>query len=169
MKIIAASALHHRPDGTIIDVRTNAEHKESRIALPHVHVPLDQLDPATFMQKHNLAADTPLYLLCGSGRRASIAAERFVAAGFHNVHLIEGGMISCKECGLTAQSKGVMSLERQVRIAAGSLVLLATALGFILTPEWHLAAGAIGAGLVFAGITDWCGMGLLLAKAPWNK
>jgi hypothetical protein len=62
-----------------------------------------------------------------------------------------------------------MSLERQVRIAAGSLVVVASALGFFVSPYWIGLAAFVGAGLVFAGITDTCGMGMLLARMPWNQ
>jgi hypothetical protein len=62
-----------------------------------------------------------------------------------------------------------MSLERQVRIAAGSLVLLGVVLGFTIHPAFFGLAGFVGAGLVFAGITDTCGMGMLLARMPWNQ
>ena len=62
-----------------------------------------------------------------------------------------------------------MSLERQVRIAAGSLVLLGAALGFFVHPYWLALSAFVGAGLLFAGITDTCGMGMLLAKMPWNQ
>jgi hypothetical protein len=62
-----------------------------------------------------------------------------------------------------------MSLERQVRIGAGSLVLLALALAWWVHPAFLLLAAFVGAGQVLAGLTDWCGMGLLLAKAPWNR
>jgi hypothetical protein len=56
-----------------------------------------------------------------------------------------------------------------VRIGAGALVLTGVILGFLLNPAFFALSGFIGAGLVFAGVTDWCGMGLLLAKAPWNR
>ncbi|MCW5559341.1 MAG: DUF2892 domain-containing protein, partial [Verrucomicrobiae bacterium] len=63
----------------------------------------------------------------------------------------------------------VISLERQVRIAAGTLVVTGTALGYFVHPGFYGLAAFVGAGLVFAGITDFCGMGLLLAKLPWNS
>jgi hypothetical protein len=67
--------------------------------------------------------------------------------------------------------KGVqrMSLERQVRVAAGSLVLLGVALSLLVHPAFVGLSAFVGAGLVLAGLTDWCGMGLLLARAPWNR
>lgn len=63
----------------------------------------------------------------------------------------------------------VMSLERHVRIGAGSLVLIGVFLAYFIHPYFIGLSAFVGVGLVFAGITDWCGMGLLLAKAPWNS
>ncbi len=63
----------------------------------------------------------------------------------------------------------VISLERQVRIAAGAIVLTGVLLGWRVHPGFFGLSGFVGAGLIFAGITDWCGMGLLIAKAPWNQ
>jgi hypothetical protein len=65
--------------------------------------------------------------------------------------------------------KGVISIERQVRIGAGTIVLAGVLLGHYVHPWWYFLSGFIGCGLIFAGITDWCGMGLLLAKMPWNQ
>ena len=71
--------------------------------------------------------------------------------------------------GLERSSGGAISLERQVRMAAGSLVLLGVLFGAFVNPLFLGVSGFVGAGLIFAGMTDWCGMGLLLAKAPWNR
>jgi hypothetical protein len=62
-----------------------------------------------------------------------------------------------------------MSLERQVRIAAGSLVVLGTVLGAFVHPAFLGLPAFVGAGLIFAGVTDTCGMGMLLARMPWNR
>ena len=83
---------------------------------------------------------------------------------------MEGGTLAWGDAGLPLERGRIsmISLERQVRIAAGSLVLIGLILGYFVTP-WFIALSAfVGAGLVFAGITDYCGMGLLLAKLPWN-
>ena len=67
------------------------------------------------------------------------------------------------------RGKKAMSLERQVRVAAGSLVLLGVALAALVHPGFVGLAAFVGAGLLFAGLTDTCGMGLLLARMPWNR
>lgn len=158
------------PGAVILDVRTAVEHRAECLSCAHDHVPLDQLEAASYLAQRGLAADTPLYLLCRAGGRAAKAAALFEAAGCTQVHVIEGGLSACQACGVAcARDEGVISLERQVRIAAGVLVLTGTILGITLDPTWHMLAGAIGGGLVFAGITNWCGMAMLLARAPWNK
>jgi rhodanese-related sulfurtransferase len=70
---------------------------------------------------------------------------------------------------VTRGAATVISLERQVRIAAGSLVLIGVLLAYFVHPGFIALSAFVGAGLVFAGVTDWCGMGLLLAKLPWNQ
>jgi hypothetical protein len=88
-----------------------------------------------------------------------------------NLLVVDGGTNACIEAGLPIEkgSGKTISIERQVRIGAGSLVCLGVALGFFVNPLFYILSALIGAGLVFAGVTDWCGMGLLIAKAPWNK
>jgi rhodanese-related sulfurtransferase len=154
----------------LIDVRTPAE-----FAAIHAEgaqlVPLDALDPKEIMSTLNGSADEPLYVICQSGGRAAKAIERFHSAGFHNVFNIAGGTTAWEHAGLPVVrgTKTVISLERQVRIAAGALVLVGAALGWHFHPAFHAVSAFVGAGLVFAGVTDWCGMGMLLAKMPWNN
>ena len=102
---------------------------------------------------------------------ATKAVEKFRAAGFTNAISVEGGTTAWEKVGLPVVrgATRVISLERQVRIAAGSLVLLGVLLGWLVHPTFFALSAFVGAGLVFAGITDWCGMGMLLAKMPWNQ
>lgn len=94
-----------------------------------------------------------------------------MAAGYSGIHVVEGGTQGWVAAGLPVVSLGKksISIERQVRIGAGILVLLGIVLGFMVHPGFFVLSGFIGAGLVFAGVTDWCGMALLLARAPWNR
>ncbi len=133
------------------------------------NVPLDQLDPAQIVRARNGSANEPLYVVCRSGGRSQQACERFLKAGFANVVNVEGGTLACEKTGLPlVRGTKVMSLERQVRIAAGSLVLVGVVLGWLVHPYLVGLSAFIGAGLVFAGVTDTCGMGMLLARMPWN-
>ena len=149
----------------LFDVRTPAEFREVHIPVAE-NVPLDQLDPASMLSQTN---GEPIYVVCRSGSRGQMAAERLESAGVIAAN-VEGGTQAWVAAGFDViRGKKTMSLERQVRIAAGSLVVLGAALGFLLHPAWIGLSAFVGAGLVFAGVTDTCGMGMLLAKAPWNQ
>jgi len=151
----------------LIDVRTPAEFQEVHVTCAR-NVPLDRLDPAHEVQ--TLAQPSqPIYVICKSGGRGRQAVDAFTQAGFANVFNVDGGTTACAAAGLpVVRGKKVMSLERQVRIAAGSLVLVGIGLSF-LHPYLIGLSAFVGAGLVFAGITDTCGMGLVLARMPWNQ
>lgn len=153
----------------LIDVRTPVEYREVHLEVAR-NVPLDQLDPVAVMQSRNGSANDPLYVICRFGGRGQQACEKFIKAGFPNVVNIEGGTTACVEAGLpVVRGKKAVSLERQVRIAAGAIVLLGATLGWFVDPAFIGLSAFIGAGLVFAGITDTCGMGMLLARMPWNR
>ena len=160
-KILAA-----QPSSTVIDVRTPMEFAE--VHVPQARsVPLDELKPGLLQ----LAKDQPVYLLCRSGQRATKAAEKFAQGGFAQPIVVAGGTLAWIDANLpvTRGTTKVISLERQVRIAAGSLVLTGVLLGWFVHRDFFGLSAFVGAGLVFAGVTDYCGMGLLLAKMPWNK
>ena len=156
----------------LIDVRTPAEYNGLHADGAENH-PLDQLDPAAIMQGRNGDADQPLYLICQMGGRSMKACEKFVAAGYTNVVNVSGGTTLWHEHGLPVVKgkRQVIAIDRQVRIAAGSLVLLGVVLAAAVLPQWiGLAlAGFIGAGLVFSGVTNTCGMASVLAMMPWNR
>jgi rhodanese-related sulfurtransferase len=153
----------------LIDVRTPAEFRELH-AVPARLVPLDSLDPSRLKAERTLPAEAPLYVICRSGARGKMACEKLAAAGFAHLVNVEGGTLAWEKAGLPVErGKKAMSLERQVRIAAGSLVLIGTILGAFVHPYALALAGFVGAGLVFAGITDTCGMAMLLARMPWNR
>ncbi len=152
----------------LIDVRTPVEFREVHSTAAR-NVPLDQLDAATLADKPYGTAE-PLYLICQAGGRGMQACEKLVRAGYSNVVNVEGGTQAWVQAGLpVVRGPKSMSLERQVRIAAGSLVLVGALLGYFAHPYWIALSGFVGAGLVFAGISNTCGMGLLLAHMPWNQ
>ena len=154
----------------LLDVRTPAEH--AGIHVPGVHlVSLDRLDGTTLAGVTRFAKDKPLYIFCRSGDRARRAAHKLTEHGYQQCHVVEGGTLAWAEAGLpvTRGTSNVISLERQVRIAAGSIVLTGVLLAHFVHPSFVWLSGFIGAGLAFAGITDWCGMGMLIAKLPWNQ
>jgi rhodanese-related sulfurtransferase len=153
----------------LIDVRTAVEYREVHVEIAR-NVPLDELDPAALMHARKGSAHEPLYVICRSGGRGKQACEKFLNAGFSNVVNVEGGTMACIEAGLpVSRGKKAISLERQVRIAAGSLVLLGAILGWFVHPAFIGLSAFVGAGLLFAGVTDTCGMGMILSRMPWNK
>jgi len=152
----------------LIDVRTGAEYREVHAEGARL-VPLDQLNVQAVAGGHKDMAK-PFYLICKSGGRARQAAERFRLAGVQNVIVVEGGTAAWEAAGLPVmRGKKTISLERQVRIAAGFLVLIGVSLGFAVHPAFFGLCAFVGAGLMFAGVTGWCGMGMLLVKMPWNR
>ena len=174
MKTIQPQQLHDRRQRGetlhLLDVRTPAEHAELHV--PGVHLmPLDRLDPAQLAGVNGFAKDQPLYVFCRSGGRAKQAAEKLEKDGFSECHVVEGGTMGWAEAGLPVNrgTTKVMSIERQVRIAAGAIVFTGVLLAQFVHPSFIWLSGFIGAGLMFAGITDWCGMGMLIARLPWNQ
>ena len=151
----------------LIDVRTPVEFREVHVSFAH-NVPLDQLDCAK-VTRDRANAKAPLYVICRSGSRGQQACEKITAAGCANVFNVEGGTMAWDQAGLpVVRGKKAISLERQVRIAAGFLALTGSVLSFV-HPYWAGLSGFVGAGLMFAGITDTCGMGMILARMPWNQ
>ena len=156
-------------DLDLIDVRTPVEFREVHVVRAR-NVPLDSLDPAAVMEARNGLADQPLYVVCQGGNRSSRACEKFIAAGFENVVSVDGGTNAWDAAGLpVVRGKKAISLERQVRITAGLLVLVGAVLGYLVHPYFIGLSAFIGAGLTFSGLTDTCGIAMMLAKMPWNQ
>jgi len=157
------------PSITVLDVRTPMEFREYHAPMAR-SVPLDELDPKRVLGGRSGEEQKPIYLLCKSGARAKKAAENFASAGFAAAVVVEGGTDGWVAAGLPViRGKKAISLERQVRMAVGSLTLTFGLLALFVHP--YFAGGCIffGAGLTFAGITDWCGLGIVLSKCPWNR
>ena len=173
MNTITPQQLHQLSrDGNsveLIDVRTPVEYREVHVTFAR-NVPLDSLRPDDVMKNRNGSTDDPVYVICKAGGRGAKACEQFQSAGYTNVINVTGGTDAWDQAGLAVnRGKKAMSLERQVRIAAGSLVLIGVLLGYFVNPYFIGLSAFVGGGLVFAGLTDTCGMGMLLAKMPWNK
>lgn len=165
-----SALLEHGEKLHLLDVRTPAEHAE--VHVPGVHLsPLDKLDAAELAGTNGFAKDQPLYIFCRSGSRAKLAAERLEKDGYTQCSVVEGGTTAWVEAGLPVErgTNKVMSLERQVRIAAGAIVVIGALLAQFVNPAFIWLSGFVGAGLMFAGITDTCAMGMLIAKLPWNQ
>ena len=156
-------------DKIFVDVRSPAEYRSVRVQ-GAVNLPLNSITCADVKKLIGEKQNPAIVLLCGKGGRARKAAE-ILQAGSFNLLVVEGGTNACVDANIPTEKGGVamISIERQVRIGAGSLVCLGLVLGHFVNPYFYFLSAFIGAGLVFAGVTDWCGMGLLIARAPWNK
>ena len=152
----------------LIDGRTPAEYREIH-AVGAVNVPLDEIEPERMMAERSDDTE-PLYFICRSDSRGKQACEAFHAVGYTNVVNVAGGTVAWSDLGLPVkQGKASVSLERQVRIAAGVLVLSGVVLDLLHHPAWTALSAFIGVGLTYSGITDTCGMAMILAKMPWNR
>lgn len=152
----------------LIDVRSPAEYRTVHATLAR-SLPLDRLDPAAVMAGRERPTE-PLYVICASGARGRKACETFAAAGFPGVVNVEGGTKAWEAAGLpVVRGKATISLERQIRIIAGSLVVIGVVLGWAVSPWFATLSAFVGAGLVFAGVTDICPMAMGLARMPWNR
>ncbi|MCW8130696.1 MAG: rhodanese-like domain-containing protein [Planctomycetota bacterium] len=163
--------LRKDPAIDLIDVRTPAEFEEVHLSAAR-NVPLDRLDPKALLASRAPGSGNaePLYVICRSGSRGKQACEAFAKAGFAGAVNVEGGTLACVDAGLPAvRGRKTISLERQVRICAGALVLGGALLSWFVHPAYVALSGFVGAGLIFAGITDTCGMGVMLARMPWNQ
>jgi rhodanese-related sulfurtransferase len=151
----------------IIDVRTPVEFRE--VHVPHaINLPLDRVSVDAVRQ---LADNTPVYIICKSGQRSNMACEKLANDPLIHVELVDGGTDGWIEAGqeVVRGKAAIMSLERQVRLTAGSFVFIGTMLGYFVYPGWLCLSGFVGAGLVFAALTDTCGMGMVLSRMPWNQ
>lgn len=151
---------------TLIDVREPGEFAGEHIPGATL-VPLSQFDPRKIPQSN----DTQLVLYCRSGQRSQIAAQKLQESGFASVYQLSSGITAWKDAGYpTIKNRNApISLFRQVQIVAGSLVVTGTLLGVLVSPWFLILSGFVGAGLIFAGVTDTCMLGMLLAKLPYNQ
>ncbi|MFP5372294.1 MAG: rhodanese-like domain-containing protein [Actinomycetes bacterium] len=156
------------PDPTLIDVRTPAEFEAGHIP-GAVNVPLDELKGSLDQLRTVLDDHHDVVLVCRSGARAGQAQEALQAAGLSSPAVLSGGIVDWERTG-GAVNRGRQSweLERQVRLAAGSLVV-AGIVGSTVAPKAKWLSGFVGGGLVFAAVSNTCAMGMALARMPWNK
>ncbi len=153
-------------DLQIVDVRETSEYEGERIK-GAISAPLSRFKESS----ERIDKNRHSYIICQSGKRAEKYAKQLLENGYENISVTKGGMKSWIDAGYPIE-KGesrVWSLERQVRFTAGLLVLLGVVLSFVINPLFSLLSGAIGAGLIFAAVTDTCGLAMVLARMPWNQ
>lgn len=152
----------------LVDVRTPMEFREAHIK-DSVNFPLGDIQENVERIKE-LAQGRDVGLICRTGQRAGRALEVLSTCCPLELHVMDGGVVEWESSGLPlVRGKKAVSLERQVRIAAGALVVTGVGLGLWVNPGFFGLAGFVGAGLVFAGVTDTCAMGMVLARMPWNQ
>ena len=169
MKNITPQALKKRLDQgdvTLIDVREPIEYKTAYIEGAHL-IPLAQVT-----REKLPVTDKPLVLYCRSGRRSMDACQKlFECDSSLDLYSLDGGIIAWQEAGCSVKKSGEnrIPLERQTQCAIGSIALVGTVLGALTHPLFYVVPGFIGAGLIFAGVTGWCGMAQFLSTMPWNQ
>jgi rhodanese-related sulfurtransferase len=149
----------------LVDVREHPEFAAGRIAGAR-RLPLGEVE----RRAGELDRSRPVVCVCRSGKRSAQAVEKLAALGFTRIQQLDGGLMEWERAGLPLErdAHAPWALERQVRLTAGLLVLAGLGSSLLWPPATALS-WFVGAGLVFAAITDWCGMGLLLATMPWNR
>jgi rhodanese-related sulfurtransferase len=154
-------------DLMIIDVRNGAEFESLHIKGSY-HVPLGMLSEHTAEFAAKLG--TRVVIVCQSGNRAEQARKKLGAAGLAAASVLTGGVPAYEAAGGdVVRGRSVWTLERQVRMTAGSLVLAGVLGSKFISPKLGLVAGGIGAGLTFSAATNSCAMGQVLSRMPWNR
>lgn len=163
----AMALLSDEPAVRILDVRTPGEFDSAHIPGAY-NVPLDTLPEHA--REIGTVTEAPVVLVCQSGPRARKADDALRAVGMSNVHILDGGMNAWVAAGLeVVRGRQRVSIERQVRTAAGALVATGGILALLVNPLFAVVPAAVGSGLVFAGLTDTCAMGMMLARLPYNR
>jgi rhodanese-related sulfurtransferase len=161
------SWIQEHKDLVVIDVRSAAEFESMHIRGSY-NVPLPLLSEHT--EEFAARLGSRVVLVCQSGVRAEQARQRLGAAGIDTAYVLAGGAPGFAAAGGdVVRGQGRWDLERQVRLAAGSLVVLGLAGGRFVSPKVRMLAGAIGAGLTFSAATNTCAMGKALSAMPWNR
>jgi rhodanese-related sulfurtransferase len=161
------SWIKEHQDLVVIDVRSAAEFESLHIRGSY-NVPLPLLAEHT----DELAArlGSRVVLVCQSGVRAEQARQRLAKAGIETAYVLTGGAPGYAAAGGdVVKGKDRWDLERQVRLMAGSLVVMGLAGGKFVSPRIRTLAGVIGAGLTFSAATNTCAMGKVISAMPWNK
>ena len=167
MNVLELSALlKDNGDARLLDVRTPSEFENAHISGAY-NVPLDSLNEHA---RELRAAAGAVVLVCQSGQRAQRAETVLRSVGMANVRVLDGGMKAWIAAGLPVRRiRARISLERQVRIVAGAIVATGAVAALTVSPLAAVVPLFVGSGLVFAGVTDTCAMGMLLAKLPYNR
>lgn len=164
---LAASARIASGQAWLVDVREVDEYRREHVAgsalCPTSVVAPDDMPPARNGQT--------MLVMCRSGTRAGRVVDALRAAGRNDALVLEGGIVAWAKAGLPvkADARTPLTIMRQVMITVGALGLVFTVLAAVASPWWLLGTGALGAGLLFAGVTGMCALAAVLGKMPWNR
>ena len=151
---------------TLIDIRSAGEFSHRHIS-DSVNKQVDVISPSS------LPEDGVVIFLCQSGMRTRTNANKLAAAAKNckEAYLLEGGIDAWQKQGLAVEvaANAPLELQRQVQITVGILIILGVILGTWLNPAWYLLSAFVGAGLLLAGLTGFCGLARMLMLAPWNR
>jgi rhodanese-related sulfurtransferase len=167
---ITASTLHDwlkTQQVMLIDVREPGEFAARHIA-GAVSMPLGTIGPQNLPQ----ATGKKLVIYCEKGGRGNTACQKLSDEGTdHTLYNLEGGIQSWSAAGLpvVTSQRILLPLDQQVQLTIGLMLIASTIAGYVMTPNWFILAGCIGAGLTVAGLTGFCGLARLMAKMPWNQ
>jgi rhodanese-related sulfurtransferase len=156
-----------RSGAVLIDIREADEHAREKIpgARHHALSRIDRNNPIH-------AGDEVMIFHCRSGARTKGNAARLASVGSRcEAYILEGGLEAWKKAGfsVTLDRSQPIDIMRQVQIVAGGLVLAGVFLGALVMPAFYALSGLVGAGLLFAGVSGFCGMARLLGLMPWNR
>lgn len=148
----------------LVDIREPMEHARESIPGARSH-PLSSFDPAS-------VRDAPAVIFhCQSGKRTCDNAGLLLGSGAAQAYFLDGGLSGWRKAGYPTNldRSRPIEIQRQVQIAAGALILLGLALSWLVSPFFQAVPVFVGTGLVFAGLSGWCGMAGLLGLMPWNR
>lgn len=148
----------------LVDIREPDEHARE-------HIPGARNRPLAGLSSLKAGDAKAVVFHCRSGARTAANAQRLASATECQAYILEGGLDAWKKAGLPVALDAAQPIEimRQVQITAGGLVLLGAVLGTWVAPAFYGLSAFVGAGLMFAGISGWCGMARILALMPWNR
>lgn len=149
----------------LIDIRSPDEYARERIPNARLH-PLSQITA------NSIGSDAPAVIFhCRSGFRTTANAATLASAAICRAYILEGGLEAWRDTGLPTikDAKRPIEIMRQVQIVVGSMVLLGVVLGMLVAPAFNIIPIFMGAGLLLAGLTGWCGMAKMLAFLPMNR
>lgn len=151
-------------DAVLVDVRSPLEFETEHIP-GSINVPLEALDS----RLDEIPRSGQIVVICRSGKRAERGAFDLMGRGFQP-KVLQGGIVAWRKAGLPMnEGKKRLSIERQIQLVIGIGVLTGVLLGATINPWFLVLPGFFGTGLIFAGLSGTCALGIVLAKAPWNR